>query len=162
MVPRPTDRDSRGIGGHDEETDALTLWIGGNILLLFNFDPAPFILLNLAFSTQAAYAAPLILLAGTNDIARNTGPQTLQMIAENIQAIVELAQAHGIKVILCSLTPISDYTRRKQTPQRPPRAPERGGDVDRRGPGLDSHARTRRTDVVHTSRVRLPPVDGRA
>lgn len=64
--------------------------------------------------------AALILLAGTNDIARNTGPETLMMIAENIQAIVELAQAHGIKVILCSLTPVSDYTKRKQTVQRPP------------------------------------------
>ena len=64
--------------------------------------------------------AALVLLAGTNDIGRNTGPETLQMIAENIQAITELAQAHGIKVILCSLTPVSDYTRRKQTGQRPP------------------------------------------
>jgi lysophospholipase L1-like esterase len=64
--------------------------------------------------------AVLILLAGTNDIARNTGPETLQMIAENIQAITELAQAHGIKVIFCSLTPVSDYTRRNQTGQRPP------------------------------------------
>ncbi len=64
--------------------------------------------------------AVMVLLAGTNDIARNTGPETLQMIAENIQAITELAQAHGIKVILCSLTPVSDYTRRKQTVQRPP------------------------------------------
>jgi len=64
--------------------------------------------------------AALILLAGTNDIARNTGPETLTMIEENIMAITELAQAHCIKVILCSLTPISDYTRRKQTLQRPP------------------------------------------
>jgi lysophospholipase L1-like esterase len=63
--------------------------------------------------------AALILLAGTNDIARNTGPQTLTMIEENIQAITELAQLHGIKVILCSVTPISDYTR-KQTEHRPP------------------------------------------
>jgi acyl-CoA thioesterase I len=64
--------------------------------------------------------AAMILLAGTNDIARNTGPETLQMIAENIQAIAELARLHGIKVVLCSLTPVSDYTRRKQTTQRPP------------------------------------------
>jgi uncharacterized membrane protein len=42
----------------------VAIWIVGNIVLLFNFDPFPFILLNLAFSTQAAYAAPLILLAG--------------------------------------------------------------------------------------------------
>ena len=64
--------------------------------------------------------AVLILLAGTNDIARNTGPETLTMIEENLMAITELAQAHGIKVILCSLTPVSDYTRRRQTGQRPP------------------------------------------
>jgi len=64
--------------------------------------------------------AALIILAGTNDIARNTGPETLTMIEENFQAITELAQAHGIKVILCSLTPVSDYTARKQTEQRPP------------------------------------------
>ncbi len=64
--------------------------------------------------------AALIILAGTNDIARNTGPETLTMIEENFQAMTELAQAHGIKVILCSLTPVSDYTARKQTVRRPP------------------------------------------
>ena len=53
------------------QTVIVTLWIGGNILLLFNFDPAPFILLNLAFSTQAAYAAPLILLAQTRQADRD-------------------------------------------------------------------------------------------
>jgi lysophospholipase L1-like esterase len=63
--------------------------------------------------------AAMIVLAGTNDIAGNTGSSTLTMIEDNLQAITELAQAHGIKVILCSLTPVSDYAR-KQTPQRPP------------------------------------------
>jgi uncharacterized membrane protein len=46
------------------QTVIVVIWISGNIVLLFHFDPFPFILLNLAFSTQAAYAAPLILLAG--------------------------------------------------------------------------------------------------
>jgi uncharacterized membrane protein len=46
-------------------------WIGGNIVLLLHFDPYPFILLNLAFSTQAAYAAPLILLAGNRAAVRD-------------------------------------------------------------------------------------------
>jgi lysophospholipase L1-like esterase len=64
--------------------------------------------------------AAMILLAGTNDIARNNGPTTAKMIQDNIQAITELAQAHGIKVILCSITPIADYGRTPQTPQRPP------------------------------------------
>jgi lysophospholipase L1-like esterase len=63
--------------------------------------------------------AALLVYAGTNDIAGNTGPETLTMIEDNLQAITELAQAHGIKVILCSVTPVSDYTR-KQTLQRPP------------------------------------------
>ena len=64
--------------------------------------------------------AALILLAGTNDIARNNGPQTIDQIAQNIQAITELAQLHRIKVILCGLLPVSDYTARKQLPRRPP------------------------------------------
>lgn len=46
------------------QTVIVIAWIAGNVVLLFDFDPFPFILLNLAFSTQAAYAAPLILLAG--------------------------------------------------------------------------------------------------
>ena len=64
--------------------------------------------------------AAVIILAGTNDIARNTGPTTLKMIQDNFQAMAELAQAHGIKVILCSVTPIADYGRTPQTTQRPP------------------------------------------
>ena len=43
----------------------VAIWLAANVVLLTRpFDPFPFILLNLAFSTQAAYAAPLILLAG--------------------------------------------------------------------------------------------------
>src|ERR1035441_5058523 len=64
--------------------------------------------------------AALLVFAGTNDIAGNTGPSTLTMIEDNLQAITELAQEHGIKVILCSVTPVSDYTARQQTLQRPP------------------------------------------
>jgi lysophospholipase L1-like esterase len=64
--------------------------------------------------------AAFILLAGTNDIARNTGPETLTMIEENMQAMTDLARAHGVKAILCSVTSISDYTARKQSDQRPP------------------------------------------
>ncbi len=64
--------------------------------------------------------AAVIVLAGTNDIAQNTGPETSKMVEENFQAITELAQAHGIRVILCSLTPVSDYTAHPQTTRRPP------------------------------------------
>jgi uncharacterized membrane protein len=53
------------------QTVIVVTWMIGNILLFFHFDPAPFILLNLAFSTQAAYAAPLILLAGNRQSLRD-------------------------------------------------------------------------------------------
>jgi uncharacterized membrane protein len=53
------------------QTILVIIWIVGNIVLLFHFDPYPFILLNLAFSTQAAYAAPLILLAGNRASQRD-------------------------------------------------------------------------------------------
>lgn len=47
------------------------MWIAGNLILLEGaWDPYPFILLNLAFSLQAAYAAPLILLAQTRQAER--------------------------------------------------------------------------------------------
>ena len=48
-------------------------------------------------------------MAGTNDIAQNTGPVTITIVEENLMAMTELAQKHGIPVILCSLLPISDY-----------------------------------------------------
>jgi|SRR6266540_2826171 len=53
------------------QTVIVFIWIGGNVYLIFHFDPYPFILLNLAFSTQAAYAAPLILLAGNRASVRD-------------------------------------------------------------------------------------------
>ncbi len=53
------------------QTVIVLVWISGNVYLLFHFDPYPFILLNLAFSTQAAYAAPLILLAGNRSAQRD-------------------------------------------------------------------------------------------
>jgi hypothetical protein len=53
------------------QTLIVAAWVAGNVYLLFHFDPYPFIFLNLAFSTQAAYAAPLILLAGNRGAARD-------------------------------------------------------------------------------------------
>jgi len=54
------------------QTVIVAIWLAGNIFLLTRpFDPYPFILLNLAFSTQAAYAAPLILLAGNRASIRD-------------------------------------------------------------------------------------------
>ena len=65
--------------------------------------------------------AAMVVLAGTNDVARNNGPVTLTMIEENIMAMTELAQVHGIKVLLSSVMPISDYPYLRQ--QSAPPAP---------------------------------------
>lgn len=51
----------------------------------------------------------VVILAGTNDIAGNTGPSTLKMIQDNLVSMAQLAQANGIKVILSSILPAYDY-----------------------------------------------------
>jgi uncharacterized membrane protein len=53
------------------QTLAVALWIGLNVSGLVRFDAYPFVLLNLAFSLQSAYAAPLILLAQTRQADRD-------------------------------------------------------------------------------------------
>lgn len=51
----------------------------------------------------------VVILAGTNDIAGNTGPSTLEMIEDNIASMVEIAIANDIRPILCSVLPAYDY-----------------------------------------------------
>ncbi len=51
----------------------------------------------------------VVILAGTNDIAGNTGPSTLEMIMDNIKGMAELAHANDIKVVLSSTLPAYDY-----------------------------------------------------
>jgi len=65
----------------------------------------------------ALQPAVVVILAGTNDIAGNTGPATLSMIEDNLMSMVELAKAHGIRVVLSSVLPAYDY------PWRPGREP---------------------------------------
>jgi len=54
--------------------------------------------------------AVVVILAGTNDIAGNTGPMTLEQTEGNIASMAELAKANGIRVVLCSITPAFDYS----------------------------------------------------
>jgi lysophospholipase L1-like esterase len=65
------------------------------------------------------HPAAVVILAGTNDIAGNTGPMTAKMVEENLQAMTELAQKHGIRVTLCSVPPVHDYSPSKRTARRP-------------------------------------------
>ena len=53
--------------------------------------------------------AVIVILAGTNDVADNTGSSTLAMIEDNLISIVELAEANGIRVVLSSVLPVYDY-----------------------------------------------------
>ena len=52
----------------------------------------------------------VVLLAGTNDIAGNTGPATVKMIADNIFSMAELAKEHNILVIISSVLPVYKYS----------------------------------------------------
>ena len=51
----------------------------------------------------------VVILAGTNDIAGNTGPMTDQEIEANFESMAELAKAHGVRVVLSSILPTSAY-----------------------------------------------------
>ena len=61
----------------------------------------------------------VVILAGTNDIAGNTGPMELTDIQGNLQSMAELAKHNGVKVILASVLPVSDDIK-PQTQRRPP------------------------------------------
>lgn len=51
----------------------------------------------------------VVILAGTNDIAGNTGPSSLEMIQDNLASMAEIARANGIGVVLSSVLPAYDY-----------------------------------------------------
>ena len=51
----------------------------------------------------------VVILAGTNDIAGNTGPSNVKMITDNIFSMATLATAHGIQVVLSSVLPVYRY-----------------------------------------------------
>jgi uncharacterized membrane protein len=76
------------------QTVVVAFWVSGNAWLLSRpFDPYPFILLNLAFSTQAAYAAPLILLAGNRDALRD------RLTLEHTAAEADIEDAQNARLL---------------------------------------------------------------
>jgi acyl-CoA thioesterase-1 len=56
----------------------------------------------------------VVILAGTNDIAGNTGPMLNEDIEADLASMAELARVHGIRVVFSSLTPVHNYTPRSQ------------------------------------------------
>lgn len=79
------------------QTIVVIVWIALNsVAVMRHWDPYPFILLNLAFSTQAAYAAPLILLAETRQAARD---KTSGMLTEKHRGEIEDAAERRVAAI---------------------------------------------------------------
>jgi len=83
----------------------------------------PQMLLRFRQDVVALHPAVVVILAGTNDIAGNTGPETDDEIEGYLTSMCELAQANGIRVVLSSITPISDYHRRPPAPPMTTRRP---------------------------------------
>lgn len=74
----------------------------------------------------ALKAQVVVILGGTNDIAGNSGSMTLESIEGNLASMFELARANGIRVVIASVLPVSDYAKTRdgkpinQTTRRPP------------------------------------------
>ncbi|HEY4291642.1 SGNH/GDSL hydrolase family protein [Luteibacter sp.] len=79
----------------------------------------PQMLIRFRADVIALKPAAVVILAGTNDIAGNTGPATLAMIEDNLASMTELARTHGIQVVLASVMPVNDDVVKDQTAQRP-------------------------------------------
>lgn len=101
------------------QTLVVALWIGLNVFGFTKFDIYPFILLNLAFSLQAAYAAPLILLAQTRQADRDklhsqADAQHREDLASAAEQRQKLAaqQTEQISVLLKQNTEMTEVTQR--------------------------------------------------
>ncbi|HUN55103.1 MAG TPA: DUF1003 domain-containing protein [Smithella sp.] len=105
------------------QTVIVAVWIGANVWGFTKFDVYPFILLNLAFSLQAAYAAPLILLAQTRQADRDkvhteADAQHREALAQANEQRMELArqQMQKLTELIEKNTELTELT--KQLSQR--------------------------------------------
>ena len=69
----------------------------------------PQMLIRFRQDVVALNPATVVILAGINDIAGNTGPSTLEMIMDNLKSMTEIAKANDIKVVLCSVLPANRF-----------------------------------------------------
>src|ERR1051326_348853 len=74
----------------------------------------PQMLLRFRADVIALHPQVVVILAGTNDLAGNTGPSTLEEIEGNLLSMAELARTNGIRVVLSSILPVSDYEKTKE------------------------------------------------
>jgi lysophospholipase L1-like esterase len=99
--------DNEGYGGFFPGRGYVNRGIGGQT--------TPQMLVRLRPDVLALKPKVVVLLAGTNDIAGNTGPMTDEDIQQNIAAMAELAAAHGARMVLASILPVSNYHVRPET-----------------------------------------------
>jgi lysophospholipase L1-like esterase len=70
----------------------------------------PQMLVRFRADVVALHPTTVIILAGINDIAGNTGFSSIEMIRDNIFSMMEIAKANQIKVIICSILPAADFS----------------------------------------------------
>lgn len=85
-------------------------WTDGHINRGISGQTTSQMLLRLRQDVLDLQPRDMVLLAGTNDVAGNTGPATVEMIVGNIASIVELAQVHRVRVVLCAVPPASGFS----------------------------------------------------
>jgi lysophospholipase L1-like esterase len=96
-----TDHWGRGVGTFFPGKPYVNRGIGGQT--------TPQMLLRFEQDVVALHPAVVVILAGTNDIAGNTGLSTPEMIEDNLRAMTAIAQQSGIQVVLASITPADHY-----------------------------------------------------
>jgi lysophospholipase L1-like esterase len=110
--------DNDGFGGFFPGKPYVNRGIGGQT--------TPQMLLRFRQDVVALKPKVVVILAGTNDIAGNTGPSTMEMIEDNFTSMVEIARANNIRVVLAALLPVCDCKTSKEgkplvmTKNRPP------------------------------------------
>jgi lysophospholipase L1-like esterase len=125
-LPAPGPGDRRVVFYGDSITDLwpLTLSFPGKPYVNrgISGQTTPQMLVRFRQDVLALGAKVVVILAGTNDIAGNTGPMTLEETEANITSMVELGRAHGVRVVLSSVLPVHNYTPQSQMafPLRPP------------------------------------------
>jgi uncharacterized membrane protein len=93
------------------QTLIVAVWIAANVLGVTHFDLYPFILLNLAFSLQAAYAAPLILLAQTRQAARDKAHSDADAKHREAIATASTRQSEQMLELLRQNTELTEITK---------------------------------------------------
>jgi lysophospholipase L1-like esterase len=116
-LPAPAPGEQRVVFYGDSITDAwarpsnsATFFPGKNYIGRgISGQTTPQMLVRFQQDVVALHPAAVVLLAGTNDLAGNTGLSTLEMIENNIRSMADIARANGIRFVLGSVLPVSDY-----------------------------------------------------